>query len=157
MPLLNTDCTFSCEHEPCNCSVGHAAALRLPVILLVCAAATTDLQAGLEYNNGIEALRARSISQALEWFRMAEENGHDPVDCAAQRWFCWMLAGDFERAWQESDRITVCGNPDPHRCWDGRPFDGKRVIVRCLHGFGDAIQFVRYAQPLSQVAAKVIV
>jgi hypothetical protein len=29
--------------------------------------------------------------------------------------------------------------------WDGTPLDGRRVLVRCYHGLGDTIQFVRYA------------
>jgi hypothetical protein len=68
-----------------------------------------------------------------------------------------MLTGRFEQAWKESDRIAADSRPDPHRFWDGRPFKGSRVLVRCLRGFGDAIQFIRYARPLSQEAAGVIV
>src|ERR1044072_361342 len=43
------------------------------------------------------------------------------------------------------------------RFGDGEPFTGKRVLIRCLHGFGDAIQFIRYARSLSQEAASVSV
>jgi hypothetical protein len=63
-----------------------------------------------------------------------------------------MLLGDFERAWCESDALIARGAPDEHRLWDGLPFDGKRVIIRCLHGYGDAIQFLRYA-PLIRASA----
>ena len=28
--------------------------------------------------------------------------------------------------------------------WDGRPFDGRDVLVRCYHGLGDTLQFCRY-------------
>ncbi|HST88648.1 MAG TPA: hypothetical protein VLJ14_09735, partial [Ktedonobacterales bacterium] len=68
-----------------------------------------------------------------------------------------MLSGRFLQAWCESDAIAARGTPDPHRFWDGLPFTGKRVLVRCLHGFGDAIQFVRYAQLLRREASRVIV
>src|SRR6185437_3350574 len=33
---------------------------------------------------------------------------------------------------------------------------GKQVIVRCLHGFGDAVQFFRFAPQLNALAAKVV-
>lgn len=56
-----------------------------------------------------------------------------------------MLSGDFESAWRESDAITRRAKPDPNRFWDGRPLDGRKVLVRCLHGLGDTIQFIRYA------------
>jgi hypothetical protein len=34
---------------------------------------------------------------------------------------------------------------------------GKRVLVRCLHGFGDTIQFIRYAPTIRRSAARLIV
>ena len=68
-----------------------------------------------------------------------------------------MLEGDFEKAWQQSDCITGRGNPDPNRFWDGRPLDGQRVLIRCLHGLGDTIQFIRYAPLLQERARSVAV
>jgi hypothetical protein len=56
-----------------------------------------------------------------------------------------MLQGDFEAAWRESDRIERHGRPDVNRLWDGKSLRGKRVLIRCLHGLGDTIQYVRYA------------
>jgi hypothetical protein len=41
--------------------------------------------------------------------------------------------------------------------WSGAPLTGKRVLVRCYHGLGDTIQFIRYAALLKQVAAETIV
>jgi hypothetical protein len=41
--------------------------------------------------------------------------------------------------------------------WDGTPLDGKRVLIRCYHGLGDTLQFIRYAQRVRQVAREVIV
>ncbi len=68
-----------------------------------------------------------------------------------------MLLGHFEQAWRESDAILARGRPDPNRLWDGLPFTGKRVVIRCLHGYGDAIQFLRYASALRREAAEVTV
>jgi hypothetical protein len=98
-------------------------------------------------------LAARRIPEALAAFDQAEKLGFDPDQCASSRWMCWMLLGCFERAWQESAAIAQRGAPDPHRFWDGLPFTGKRVILRCLHGLGDAIQFIRYARSLRRKAA----
>ncbi len=72
-------------------------------------------------------------------------------------WKMAMLAGDFERAWRASDRIRASQTPDPHRFWQGEPFDGKRVMLRCLHGFGDSIQFLRYVPRLRQRASNVCI
>ena len=68
-----------------------------------------------------------------------------------------MLAGDFEQAWRESDSIQARGEPDPNRFWDGGPLREKRIIIRCLHGLGDTIQFIRYVPLLRRFAAAVTV
>jgi hypothetical protein len=97
------------------------------------------------------------VAEALALLDRAEVNGEDANLCAASRWLCWMLAGDFEKAWRESDRIAAAGGPDPYRFWDGAPFTGKRVMIRCLHGYGDAIQFIRYATLVRRSASRVTV
>jgi hypothetical protein len=76
-----------------------------------------------------------------------------------------MLAGNFERAWQVSDAILqqrraagdACEHLPRHLqyVWDGTPLTGKRVLVRCYHGLGDTIQFVRLLAPLHRRARHV--
>jgi len=68
-----------------------------------------------------------------------------------------MLLGDFAAAWRESDKIAARGAAGPLALWDGRTFSGKRVVIRCLHGYGDAIQFLRYAPAIARTAASVTV
>ena len=68
-----------------------------------------------------------------------------------------MLLGEFEQAWCESDAIRSRGAADPHRFWQGEPIAGKRVMLRCLHGYGDAVQFLRYAPRLRAAASQLIV
>lgn len=76
-----------------------------------------------------------------------------------------MRRGDFAAAWRESDAWLRAGGarPAPERprhlqtIWDGRPPAGRRVLVRCYHGLGDTIQFIRYVPLLRRVAAEVTV
>jgi hypothetical protein len=104
-----------------------------------------------------EALLAtRKLAPALDCFHAAEARGNDPDRCAAGRWMVHMLRGNFAAAWQESDAIRRRGAPDPHRFWNGEDISGRRVIVRCLHGFGDTVHFMRYAAQLNNRAAQVI-
>lgn len=92
-----------------------------------------------------ERLSQMRIAEALRLFDLAECAHHDPDTCAAGRWTCHMLMGHFERAWRESDSIARRGKPDPNRFWDGQPLAGRHILLRCLHGLGDTLQFVRYA------------
>jgi hypothetical protein len=102
-------------------------------------------------------LNSRRIHDALHTYDSAQLHGWPLRECAAGRWMCWMLLGEFERAWRESDAIEASGAGDSDRLWDGLPFDQKRVIVRTLHGYGDAIQFIRYVPLLRRRADKVLV
>ncbi len=103
-----------------------------------------------------ELLRLRQIPRAIEAYHTAEGLGSDADACAGARWVCFMLLGDYSSAWRESDRIEGRGKPDPNRFWTGEPLDGRRVMVRCLHGLGDTLQYVRYLPLLRERAAQVI-
>lgn len=80
-------------------------------------------------------------------------------------WFRAMRRGDFEAAWRASDAIlrVHAGVPCRHRprheqwVWDGTPLDGKRVLVRCYHGLGDTLQFIRYLPLVQRIAAETTV
>jgi hypothetical protein len=102
-----------------------------------------------------EALLDRRDPGALQIFDLAEACGANADRCAAGRWMAHMFAGDFASAWRESDAIRRRGGHDPHRLWTGESIEGSRIIVRCLHGYGDAIQFLRFAPRLRTLAAEV--
>ena len=102
-------------------------------------------------------LAARRIEECLGALDLAEAAGADADRCAGSKWLCWMLLGRMDHAWQESDAIRKRGAPDSHRLWDGSSFAGTRVLVRSLHGFGDAIQCIRYAPCLRKCAESLVV
>lgn len=104
-----------------------------------------------------ESLRSMCIEQAVRLYERGERAGYDADACSGGRWICHMLLGRFERAWEESDAIAARGNPDPHRYWDGQPFHGRKVLLRCLHGLGDTIQFIRYAPLIREQARALII
>ena len=104
-----------------------------------------------------ELLQMRELKAALAAFDVAEANGADADRCSAGRWMAHMFAGDFTSAWHESDLTRARGMHDPHRFWNGENIDGKRVIIRCLHGFGDAVQMLRYLPLLRERCAHIIV
>jgi hypothetical protein len=92
---------------------------------------------------------------------MSPDMAEDP----SELWMRHMMGGAFEEAWKisESALRSRAGKPCWHLprhlqyLWDGRPLAGKRVLVRCYHGLGDTIQFIRYAPLVKAIAAEVIV
>jgi hypothetical protein len=93
-------------------------------------------------------LEERELILAHSLFDRAEQEGADPDRCSAGRWMVFMLAGDFASAWRESEAIRQRCKPDVHRFWHGEELNGKRVLVRCLHGFGDSVQMLRFIPSL---------
>jgi hypothetical protein len=89
---------------------------------------------------------------------------HCEIPDIKEEWIRRMRRGDFESAWRLSDAVLSSGYPV--RCnhlprhfqsvWDGRPLDGRRVLIRCYHGLGDTIHFIRYAPLVKSRASQVI-
>ncbi len=82
-------------------------------------------------------------------------------------WRRAMLIGDFEAAWRISDAIMARRQREElnrrdqpfhlRHVWSGAPLAGRNVLLRCFHGLGDTIQFIRYMPLLRRVAATVTV
>jgi hypothetical protein len=85
----------------------------------------------------------------------------DP-EVVGERWLHAMRRGDFEAAWQATDlleqpRRRAQRGPgfarEPHHLvWDGTPLAGRSVLVRCLHGLGDTLQFMRFVPRIAAQA-----
>jgi hypothetical protein len=87
------------------------------------------------------------------------------VDLSAE-WIDAMRHGDFAAAWRVSDRVLARRRPGEQAwhlprheqwIWDGRPLEGRRVLVRCYHGLGDTIQFARFLPRLERIASETTV
>jgi hypothetical protein len=86
---------------------------------------------------------------------------------AVDPWMAAMRRGDFVTAWRVSDAClqsrlarkepSHVGPRHLQSIWDGSSPAGKRVLVRCYHGLGDTIQFIRFVAPLRRLASEVIV
>ncbi len=76
-------------------------------------------------------------------------------------WMEAMRRGDFESAWKRTDELEaprrLLGRGENNIIWDGSSPAGRHVLVRCLHGLGDTIQFSRFLPLLSRGAASLTV
>jgi len=98
------------------------------------------------------------------WVQLAMANSYDEVQ---NDWAAAMRAHDFARAWaiNEDDLARrIAENAPKHQgprhlqhIWRGEPLAGARVLVRCYHGLGDTLQFIRFAAPLRKIAREVVV
>jgi hypothetical protein len=80
-------------------------------------------------------------------------------------WTFHMQRGNFAAAWEICDDVmrarrgTSCSHLPRHEqwLWDGTPLDGKRVLIRCYHGLGDTVQFIRFAAQVKAIAREITV
>jgi hypothetical protein len=81
-------------------------------------------------------------------------------------WIEAMRRGAFQRAWTLNHRdlqARIARGEPKHvgarhlqHIWRGEPLNDARVLVRCYHGLGDTLQFIRFAAPLRRIAREVI-
>ncbi|GAB2916082.1 tetratricopeptide repeat protein [Paraburkholderia jirisanensis] len=76
--------------------------------------------------------------------------------------FCRLLLGDFARGWAQHERrwldgATLLAHRHADRPqWRGEEIAGKTVLLHAEQGFGDTIQFCRYASLAAQRGATVL-
>jgi ADP-heptose:LPS heptosyltransferase len=78
-----------------------------------------------------------------------------------------MRRGRFAEAWRVSDKVLAArpsaeadkpGVPAHLRhVWTGAPLSGRSILVRCYHGLGDTIQFIRLTLQLKSMGCSVAV
>jgi hypothetical protein len=81
-------------------------------------------------------------------------------------WMAAMCRGDLETAWRISDAVLNQRRREGIDCsawprhlqfiWNGDSLEGKRVLVRCYHGLGDTLQFIRFLPTLQARGSEVI-
>jgi hypothetical protein len=78
-------------------------------------------------------------------------------------WQQAMKQGRFEEAWAICDRsirerkgeVRYSLPRHLQNIWNGTPLDGRRVLIRCYHGLGDTLQFVRFVPRVREIASSV--
>ncbi len=108
------------------------------------------------------ALRARGgHDEALACYREAIQRAPEDVDAHMNLAFALLLTGQFEEGWREFEwRRRRAGRPERRTGlpeWDGRPVDEGAILLYAEEGFGDTIQFVRYAPLVRRLCGKVVV
>ena len=72
-----------------------------------------------------------------------------------------LLLGDFAAGWPEYEwRWHLKDAPRrtwSQPAWDGSPLDGRRILLHAEQGYGDALQFIRYAPLVRERGGHVIV
>jgi tetratricopeptide (TPR) repeat protein len=116
------------------------------------AEAHNNLGNALAYQGKLDEAVA-CYEQALQW-------KPDHADAHFNRSLVWLRKGDFERGWPEYEWRWQMKEFRPPRfrqpVWDGRPLERRSILLRAEQGFGDTLQFVRYATLVKERGARVL-
>lgn len=113
------------------------------------------------YNLGEIASDKRQIGDAVTYYQKAIQLNPDYAEAhfALAREF--LVSGKFKEGWKEYEwrwKLEGVSQPDfLQPLWDGSDINGLTVFLHAEQGFGDTIQFIRYAPLIAQRGAKVIV
>ena len=119
-------------------------------------------------NLGNTALALGRPGEAFERYREALEHQPENADLHANMALLRLLTGDFPAGWEEYEWrwrrpkavVRSFHRPDAMTSeipvWDGSALHGRRILLHTEQGFGDTIQFIRYAAAVKSMGGEVI-
>ncbi|MBU3605579.1 tetratricopeptide repeat protein [Polynucleobacter sp. MWH-Creno-3A4] len=117
------------------------------------------------FNKGVALLELKRLDQALSHFDQALSINPKFADASFNKSIALLLQGDFENGLQlyesrwESEKVSrIAGKRNlTQPLWIGsQPLQNKTILLYDEQGFGDLIQFSRYAKLVSDLGARVI-
>ncbi|MCC6197775.1 MAG: tetratricopeptide repeat protein [Burkholderiales bacterium] len=128
-------------------------------------ARTLELETGSDARSlaqqAMSFLDAGRAAEARELCEGALPASPDP-SAHAHYAFALLTTGRFREGWQQyefrwfEEPMRSARALCPQPVWSGQPLAGKTILVRAEQGFGDIIQFARYATPLKALGANVV-
>ena len=102
------------------------------------------------------------FAQAFECYAKALEHGPNNADIRTNYAMALLATGNFADGWREYEhrlRIGKRGRPKRRFAaprWQGQDLSGKTLLIHAEQGFGDTMQFCRYAALAGQRGARVV-
>ena len=114
------------------------------------------------YNLGNTLVAKGKFEEAMQSYRKTIEFAPDHADAHWSIALLQLRSGNFEDGWKGYEwrwklKDVIDGRNFPQPLWDGSDISGKTILLHSEQGFGDTIQFIRYAPMVSDLGAKVIV
>lgn len=122
------------------------------------AAAPSSADAWVNLGYALERRRELGDARSAYDRALAIDPGH--VDARFNRSMVLLALGDYDAGWRDYEsRWQASGFPRPaypQPEWDGSRVEGETVLLSAEQGYGDALQFARYATLVAQRGARVV-
>ncbi len=119
-----------------------------------------DLADGLQ-NLGMTLARLGRWDEALEYYDRALSFSPQYAEIHRNRAYARLYLGDFERGWPEHEWRLKCrrhlGFRVDRPCWNGESLPGKIIVLHFEQGYGDTLQFIRFAPLVKERVGLVVV
>ena len=117
--------------------------------------------AAAHHNASFALLSLGRIDEALARGGRAVELNPEDAQLHFNHAMTLLLTGKFDQGWREYEwRWKRPGHeevPLARPRWNGEPLGGRTILLRTEQGYGDSLQFIRYAQLVKQRGGRVIV
>ncbi len=118
--------------------------------------------AGAYYNLGNTLTAIGQFNEAMQCYKKAIEIKPDHADAQWSLGLINLRLGKFEEGWKGYEWRWELKDVMPKRdfsqpLWDGHDVGGRIILLHAEQGFGDTLQFIRYAPLVAERGAKVIV
>jgi len=112
------------------------------------------------FNHGLALQSAGRLREAMAAFERACDIKPDHEEAQLNRSLLLLQFGDYQRGWPAYEwRWKRRDNPPAsfHQPrWDGTPFPDKTLLLHTEQGFGDVIQFLRFAPLVKALGGRVV-
>jgi Flp pilus assembly protein TadD len=112
-------------------------------------------------NVGMNLVRQGSWEEAIGYYEQALRLRPEFPAAHLNLAYALLCCGDFERGWPEHEWRLKCGPYQSHRInrtfWNGDDFHGRTILLHAEQGFGDTLQFIRFAELVKRRGGRVVV
>lgn len=123
-----------------------------------------DLSGGsplLFHNLGTALAEARRHGEAIVAFTRALERDANYHTARWDRGLNFLAIGNYKKGWSDYETRLLTGQVPKRKVsgvrWDGRPYEGSRLLLLCEQGFGDTLWVLRYLSLVKALGGELIV
>jgi Flp pilus assembly protein TadD len=112
-------------------------------------------------NRGMNAFRLGRLDEAITYYEGALQRRPDFAEVHRNLAHALLCRGEYQRGWPEYEWRLKCAPYPGYRInrtfWNGGGFAGRTILLHAEQGFGDTLQFIRFARMVKGRGGRVVV